>query len=663
MENALQWLHVSGLLLALALATIIFVRSIKLLINRKHHSVRFGLELILSFTLLYFALGPTLNYLNLSEYIEPIIQIISFFWWISLAFTTNASLNEFIWSKQLVDNDVRRIPKLLTDGIGLLIYAAAIMIVMHYVYDEPVTVILASSGAIAFVIGLAAQPTVQEIFAGLSLNTTKSLRMGDFVEIDGIYGEVYEINWRSVSIKSPNTGSLYIFPNSAVAGKTILNFSEPNDLFKYWIIFYIDFASSPELAISTIAEELENSRYVSRDPKPDFNILGFKTTGIEIRVRFYFEGDDPWWDAQNEVCMAIWSSLRRKGIRLGIERMRLGSGDEFDVNPWTSDKAASPDEKGLELLSKHTLLKDFSANETNELFSKIKRLDFTPPDCLISEGDTEYSYFIVDGNIETYRILIDDKEVLINTYNSGDIVGLESLLNNDHEPKHKVQSKTYTVVYRLDNTELFNLINEHEKTKSALLELIKQQENLYEKNYNEYLDKAKKETHQQKHSELNLHIREHINEFYEKPTLHKILHTLRPRTIEKDLLEAVIAAASLIATARGEIDNIERDFLRQKLGAVELFKHIDLSHSIELFESFSDSLNSNTIGSSTKITAKLNAISKEPILCKITMGIAFSMSKVHEDTTQKELDKIKEIAQILNMPNNLDDLITEIKTN
>ena len=228
---------------------------------------------------------------------------------------------------------------------------------------------------------------------------TRSLRIGDFVEIDDIYGEVHEINWRSVSLLNPHTGSLYIFPNSAVADKTILNFSEPTELFKYWIKFHVEYGASPDLVIRTIAEELENSKYIRRDPKPDFNILGFTDLGMEYRVRFYFDGDDPWWDAQNEMCMAIWSSLRRKGIRLSIDRHKLLSGDEQQANPWNFDNLTKPDEHLAEDLVRDSFLGQLDPSQLQELASSARFLDFTPPDCIFREDDpADAVYFITKGS-------------------------------------------------------------------------------------------------------------------------------------------------------------------------------------------------------------------------------------------------------------------------
>jgi len=661
MDNAFQWLHVSGLLIALVLATMIFIRSIKLIMKRQYHLVRLGIELTVSFSLLYLATGPALSYTNLSEYSGSISKVIAFFWWISLAFTINTSLNEYLWKRLLVDDEVRRVPKILTDGISLVIYAIAIMIVMHYVYEKPITIILASSGAAAFVLGLAAQPTVQEIFAGLSLNTTKALRMGDYVEIDGIYGEVYDINWRSVSVKNPHTGSLYIFPNSAVAGKTILNFNEPNDLFKYWIIFYLDFHSSPELAMRTIAETLEHSRYVMRDPKPDFNMLGFTTKGFEIRVRFYFEGDDPWWDAQNEICMAIWSSLRRKGIRLAIERWRLGCGDEFDINPWVSPKASIPDEDLPQRIATHQLFETFDLDELTSLVQKGKVLDYTPPDCVYLDNTAnDNCLYIIEGILIAYEVLDNGDEAPVAKYEAGDLACLDSLSKEKSLHKHKLQADCYTVVCHLDAADLGQLIESNDPAKSYLEKSIDEQNQSIVKNREEYLLEAKSSTYLAKHADLHTELRRHLDELFEKPVLHKIFHLISPSTREKDLLEAIIAAAALMAHARGAVDEIEIDYLRQSLGKLELAKHTDLSECIDHFKKFTDSLANEPDLGSEAIKHKLKLVSEEPRLGKIVMGSALGMSKIHEKTVKAEQDQIEEIANILGMPSNIDEMISQL---
>ena len=86
------------------------------------------------------------EWLKRRTFIEPLEESLAFLWWISLAFTINASLNQFVWTGVLAENGVRKVPKLLTDGAALLLYGCAVMVVMHYVYDKSITTILATSG-------------------------------------------------------------------------------------------------------------------------------------------------------------------------------------------------------------------------------------------------------------------------------------------------------------------------------------------------------------------------------------------------------------------------------------------------------------------------------------------------------------------------------------
>ena len=93
MEIATQWLQVLGLGLILSFATVVFVRGVALTIRGKHHAVRFGVELLLVFTVLYLFSHHALRMAEAPQFIEPLEESLAFLWWISLAFTINASLN------------------------------------------------------------------------------------------------------------------------------------------------------------------------------------------------------------------------------------------------------------------------------------------------------------------------------------------------------------------------------------------------------------------------------------------------------------------------------------------------------------------------------------------------------------------------------------------
>jgi small-conductance mechanosensitive channel/CRP-like cAMP-binding protein len=661
METATQWLQVVGLAAILTLATFVFARGVTLTVSGKHHVIRFGVELLLVFTILYYFLSHALRWVGFDEYIEPVEKTIAFLWWISLAFTINASLNRFVWNGVLSDNGVRRIPKLLTDGAALLIYGVAVLIVLHYVYDQSVVTIMATSGALAFIVGLSAQSTLSQVFAGFSLNITKSLRIGDYVEIDDIYGRVYEINWRSVSLLNPHTGSLYIFPNSEVADKIILNFSEPTDLFKYYLKFHVEYSASPELVISTIAEALQKTKYIRRDPKPDFNILGFTDLGMEYRVRYYFDGDDPWWDAQNEMCMTIWSSLRRKGIRLSIDRHKLFSGDEQESNPWIFDNITRPGDDLSAEFASDAFLGQFSSEQREELVLSARYVDYTPPDCVYTEGDLCGDVcYIADGEFSALQTQEDGSEAQIGTYNDGACIGLGCLVEGSSSRASTVRAERYSSVYKLSASLLKEMLSGSKKAQVALnaeLNHRLEAQQQYIRSHTDAIEKAERLEH---HVTINLHVREHVEDIFSKPFLHRFLHVLSPRTVERDLLEAIMSAAALVASARGEIDDAERDFLRDKFGAIGLFKHVEVDESLKLFEQDVENIRLNEQSGTHTALAKVRAISEEPRLAHIVMGIAHGMTDTHDDLLDSEKIQLEKIADTLGVPAEIEDLADKV---
>jgi small-conductance mechanosensitive channel len=104
--------------------------------------------------------------------------------------------------------------KLVHDLLAGLIYLAAVFAIIAYVFDLPIRGLLATSGAIAIIFGLALQSTLSDVFSGIVLNFSRPYRPGDWISIDGSTdGRVIEMNWRTTHVLTA-TSDLAIVPNS-----------------------------------------------------------------------------------------------------------------------------------------------------------------------------------------------------------------------------------------------------------------------------------------------------------------------------------------------------------------------------------------------------------------------------------------------------------------
>ncbi len=75
--------------------------------------------------------------------------------------------------------------KLVQDLLAGLVYIAALFAIIAYVFDLPIQGLLATSGAVAIILGLALQSTLSDVFSGIVLNFSRPYRPGDWISIDG----------------------------------------------------------------------------------------------------------------------------------------------------------------------------------------------------------------------------------------------------------------------------------------------------------------------------------------------------------------------------------------------------------------------------------------------------------------------------------------------
>ena len=123
----------------------------------------------------------------------------------------------------------------------------------------------------------------------------------------------------------------------------------------------------------------------------------------------------------------------------------------------------------------------------------------------------------------------------------------------------------------------------------------------------------------------------------------------------------IMAACALLASARGEVDDAERDFLRQKFGTIGLFKHVEVDEGLKLFEKDVQKIRSDEERGTHTALAKIRAISGEPRFARIVMGISHGMTSLHGELLDSEKEQIEAIAGILKLPSEIGDLAGTIK--
>jgi small-conductance mechanosensitive channel len=122
----------------------------------------------------------------------------------------------------------------------------------------PLTIFTVFGGAIAIGVGFGSQNVINNFISGLILMFERPVKVGDYVEVDGVFGKVDKIGMRSTHILSFGNKHM-ILPNSSFLEKNVLNWTL-SDRFarisvKVGICYGADTEKATELLIQAVKEE------------------------------------------------------------------------------------------------------------------------------------------------------------------------------------------------------------------------------------------------------------------------------------------------------------------------------------------------------------------------------------------------------------------------
>src|SRR5262244_1296610 len=209
--------------LLLALGLLVIGAVIARLLFRRHllarAVVRFAFFVLLTIVLLHGQIVPYQPTPSTgTPFHNSVVAALEIAWWFWAAWLLVGILRNV-----LVFERRQREGKLLQDILAGLIYLVAGFAIIAYVFNLPVQGLLATSGAIAIIIGLALQSSLGDVFSGLVLSLSRPYRVDDWVRLDtGAEGRVIEMNWRATHLLT-SQHDLVIMPNSVIAKGKIVN--------------------------------------------------------------------------------------------------------------------------------------------------------------------------------------------------------------------------------------------------------------------------------------------------------------------------------------------------------------------------------------------------------------------------------------------------------
>lgn len=214
----------------------------------------------------------------------------------------------------------------VADIVILVIAISAALMTFEEVRQYGVS-LLASAGAAGIIVGLALQPVLKNLLAGLQLATTQPIRIDDALLIEGEWGNVEEITSTYVVVRIWDMRRL-IVPLSYFIERPFQNWTRESSALMGNVIIYLDYRAPLDAIRAKVTQIAQNSVYWNKKVA-HVQVTDFTADTMEVRILLTANDAAKTFDLRCEVREKLIDFLQREyPDALPVRRITPAAGHE-----------------------------------------------------------------------------------------------------------------------------------------------------------------------------------------------------------------------------------------------------------------------------------------------------------------------------------------------
>jgi len=194
--------------------------------------------------------------------------------------------------------------------VRLLIFLVALLQALEKL-SVPIGPALAGIGVAGVGVGLALQGVLGNLVAGLTIIFTKPFRLGEWIEIAGVSGQVTKIELFSTTLVHTDQ-SRVVIPNRKIVGEGLHNYGNVRQLD---LSVGVAYGTNLNDVTAIVRRVLATNPRVLKEPAPVVGVTMLADSSINIAIRPWIKVDD-FVAAQGEINQAIAEQLRAANISI-----------------------------------------------------------------------------------------------------------------------------------------------------------------------------------------------------------------------------------------------------------------------------------------------------------------------------------------------------------
>jgi len=188
--------------------------------------------------------------------------------------------------------------------------------------------LVAGIGVAGLGVGLALQGVLTNVVAGLTIILTKPFRVGEFVAVAGVHGEVATIALFSTTLHHPDF-SRVVIPNRKIVGEILHNFGSMRQVS---LTVGIPHSADVPAALGTARAVMAAHAGVLRDPAPLCGIAEVTDLAIKIRLQPWVRVVDA-GTVEPQLYEELIEAFRKRGIGTPLPRHEVRLVDGAPARP------------------------------------------------------------------------------------------------------------------------------------------------------------------------------------------------------------------------------------------------------------------------------------------------------------------------------------------
>jgi len=366
-----------------------------------------------------------------------------------------------------------QVPLLLRDMMRWLLAVLVFFIILKVNLGVNLGPLFATSAALTFILGIAMQDVLGNLFAGIALNLERPFNIGDWVTINQQEGQVDNMTWRATRLKT-FTDDFVIIPNSSIAKNEIINYSHPTPIHARELLIGVPYDCAPNQIKTVMLEAVKDARAVLIDPPPRVWLKEYDDYTVNYTLKFWIDDFADLYDIEDDVMTRIWYHFKRQGIEFpfpvrDVKMTAVTAQGEQQRNKAGQQRIAGQ-------LQNIALFAPLSPRDIGQLALSLKTKTYAAGEMLVQQGQDGDSFYIIDrGAVEVLMSDKDGRQTKVAELGAGKFFGEMSLLTGEKRSA-TIKAASDVEVLMMEKKDLSPIITANPKIAGVLSKIIEQRQ-------------------------------------------------------------------------------------------------------------------------------------------------------------------------------------------